>query len=76
MSIEDFRLLVSQIAKIPFALIEENSSLRDDLGIDSLQMVNLIVMVSEKFGLDLNQVNSLEDMHTVERMYHIFAKGG
>jgi len=75
MSIEDFLLLVSEIAKIPLEVIEDHSSLRNDLGIDSLQLVNLIVLASERFGMELNKINSLEDVQTVGKLYRTFSKG-
>lgn len=75
MTLEDFRQLISDIAKIPLSQIKETSSIKDDLGIDSLQLVNLIVLVAERFGMDMTQLNSLEDIRTVEKMYRIFGKG-
>jgi acyl carrier protein len=34
--------------------IDENSSIIEDIGIDSLQMINLILKVEEEFGIEID----------------------
>lgn len=34
--------------------INENSSIIEDIGIDSLQMINLILKVEEEFGIEID----------------------
>lgn len=76
MTLDDFIKMIADITHVPVSQIKKSSSIRDDLGVDSLQMVNLIILVSERFGLDLNQINSIKDIDTVEKMYRVFMKGG
>ena len=33
--------------------IDENQNLRDDLGLSSLDVINLVVMFEEEFGIDI-----------------------
>lgn len=75
MSFTEFSQLVSEISKIPLNEITEESSFRDDLAIDSLQMVNLIVEVSVRYNLDLQSVQSIEDFTSVGKMYMTLTEG-
>jgi acyl carrier protein len=72
MTVEDFKSVISEIANVPLKEIEDQSSFKDDLDVDSLQMVNLILEVSTKFGIELNKINSNDDLATVENMYTTF----
>lgn len=76
MTVDDFRKVISDIAKIPVDQIKQQSSFKDDLGIDSLMMVNLIIEVTSRFDLDLEFIKSADDMRTVEKMYLLLTKGG
>ncbi len=75
MTFDDFRHLVSELSQVPFKSIHEDASFRDDLGIDSLQMVNLIVSLTERFGLDTSKISTMEDIDTVGKMYRYLAGG-
>ncbi|MFS0687688.1 phosphopantetheine-binding protein [Sporosarcina sp. 179-K 8C2 HS] len=72
MSFEEYCQLISELSNVPVTKIERQSSFRDDLDLDSLQMVNLIVEISSRFGLDMPKIQSNEDLKTVENMYKIF----
>lgn len=72
MTFEDFQQLVSELSQVPIKSIDEDSSFRDDLGIDSLQMVNLIVRLTDRFGIDTSKINNMEDIDTVGKMYCYF----
>jgi pimeloyl-ACP methyl ester carboxylesterase/acyl carrier protein len=72
LSLEQFKKLISDIVKLPLSSIQSHSSFRDDLGIDSLQFVNVIISAAEQLRLDLNSLTSLEDIRTVEKMYFVF----
>lgn len=39
--------------KLPINKLNRNESLRDDLGIDSLTMVDIVISFEEEFGIDL-----------------------
>jgi acyl carrier protein len=64
-----FLSLVADIAKVPVHQIHADSSFRDDLGIDSLQFVNLLVQVTVEFNIELNAIQSMGDLETVGDMY-------
>ncbi|MBA2875229.1 acyl carrier protein [Thermaerobacillus caldiproteolyticus] len=74
MSFEEFRQLISEISKIPVEQINKNSSFRNDLGIDSLQMVNLLIEVAAKLKLELHMIQSRLDFQTVGGLYESFVK--
>ncbi|HEX7064515.1 MAG TPA: phosphopantetheine-binding protein [Bacillales bacterium] len=72
MNFEEFRELIAEIAGVEPGEIQEDSSFRDDLAVDSLQMVNLVLEVSGKYKLDLQQIESIDSFTTVRRMYETF----
>jgi acyl carrier protein len=69
MTLNNLRQIISKIANIPLESVCEQSSFKDDLGIDSLQMVNLILEISQEFGVELNKIKSNEDLKTVGNLY-------
>jgi acyl carrier protein len=75
MTYDDFRIWVSEATKVPLEQVHEHTSFSDELGIDSLQMVNILVACSLRFQFDLGAVASLEEMQTVGKMYHTMTKG-
>lgn len=75
MTIDEFRQMIADISKVPVKQVQEHSSLRDDLGIDSLQMVNLIVEVAQRSGIELSTIESFNDVQTVGSMYGSLIKG-
>lgn len=72
MGLDDFRKVVSEISKVPLEKVQEHSSFRDALGIDSLTMLNLIIEISERYGLELGTIQSFEDIQNVGNMYRTF----
>jgi acyl carrier protein len=75
MTLDDFRSMVSEISNIPLEKIQNHSSFQDDLGMDSLSMVNLIIEISKRFGLDLGAIQSFEDIKSVENLYRTLTGG-
>ncbi|MFC0213604.1 acyl carrier protein [Paenibacillus chartarius] len=73
MTFADFQQSLSELSRVPVYSIREDASLRDDLGIDSLQMVNLIVRLTEQFGVDIGQISDMGAIHTVGSMYCFLA---
>lgn len=69
MTFEQFRRLISATANAPLERVREDASLRDDLAIDSLQMVNLLVEVSRQCGMELSEISSIEELRTVGSLY-------
>ncbi|MDC3414983.1 phosphopantetheine-binding protein [Aquibacillus sp. 3ASR75-11] len=69
MRFDQFCTLISDIAHIPPEKIQSNSTFRDDLGIDSLQMVNLFIELSEQTGVGFDHFVKSEDIQTVGGVY-------
>ena len=74
MSLEEFRALIAEISRVPLSKVREKASLRDDLGIDSLQLVNLITVLTERLKTDFSQIQSMGDIETVEKLYKTLVK--
>ncbi|GAB7386703.1 acyl carrier protein [Bacillaceae bacterium] len=72
MTFEDFREVIAEIAHVSLDKIQETSSFRDDLGVDSLQFVNLIMEISQRFGVELSAIRHSDDIATVGNMYRTF----
>jgi acyl carrier protein len=75
MNFEQFCQLVSEISKVPVGEVKDNSSFRDNLGIDSLQMVNLFIHISEVFGVGVEVIERTDDMKTVGNLYRALNRG-
>ncbi|NHN35417.1 acyl carrier protein [Paenibacillus agricola] len=69
MTFNDFQHFISELSQVPIKSIHSDASFRDDLGIDSLQMVNLIVRLTDRFGVDISKIGTMEDIDTVGKMY-------
>ncbi|MGG1482237.1 phosphopantetheine-binding protein [Bacillus smithii] len=69
MNFEDFRKIISDISDVPLDMIHESSSFRDDLSIDSLQMVHLILELSSKYNIQFHSVQSMDQLSTVGAMF-------
>jgi acyl carrier protein len=74
MTFNDFCRFISGYTHTPVEDIKENTSFRDELGIDSLQMVNLIVVLAEKMEAELNAIRGSDDFATVGRLYQAMTK--
>jgi acyl carrier protein len=74
MTYEQYLQIVSDISHVPVDQINENDSFRDQLCIDSLKMVNLIMEISQTFGLRLESINSFEEIRTVRALYNTFIR--
>ncbi|WP_157800979.1 acyl carrier protein [Bacillus solitudinis] len=75
MTVDNLREVISEIANIPLKEIHEQSSFKDDLDIDSLQMVNLILEITTRFGIQLTSIESNEDLATVGNLYRSLLRG-
>ena len=58
--LNDLIELILNYVEIDPAEISENSSLRTDLGIDSLQMVNIILEIETKYGITIDGRDAVE----------------
>jgi acyl carrier protein len=74
MTFEEFKKVISDITRIPVDRIEKESSFRDDLDIDSLRMVNLIVVMVENYGFEIGKISNTENLKTVGSFYQTLLK--
>ncbi|OXS75759.1 acyl carrier protein [Domibacillus enclensis] len=72
MTFEAFREYIAKTVHTESKLIQKETSLCEDLGVDSLQLVNLLVEISEFFQVELGQIQSNEDLQTVGNLYQLF----
>ena len=61
------RECVAEILEAPLAEIPGDANLRQDLDVDSLQQLELVTMLEDRFGVlldadDLSEVDSIEDL--------------
>jgi acyl carrier protein len=75
MSFTEFCQLLSEISKVPVEQIHETSSFQNDLGIDSLQMVHVLVELADKLGLELHKISGHLDFRTVMGLYKSLVAG-
>lgn len=71
MSFEEFRQVIADVSKVPLDRIHKDASFRDELDVDSLQMVNLIVELTARFGLGSFNLQSDKDLETVGSLYQL-----
>jgi acyl carrier protein len=61
---EKIRQLISKKMKIDYTLIREHSNFNDDLGIDSIDSVELIMAIEKEFGVDIPD-DEIDEFQTV-----------
>jgi len=54
--IDEVKAIISKITRIDKSMIMENSSLREDLWIDSLQAIQIVVSIEEEFNIKISEV--------------------
>lgn len=64
---------VMEIAEVPKAYLLEHASLREDLGLDSLDMVELVMLCEKDFCLDL-QDHEWVRLRTYGQLQALFAE--
>ncbi|MFC4557781.1 acyl carrier protein [Virgibacillus kekensis] len=74
MQFEQFVDVISDITHLPAENITAESSFRNDLGIDSLNLVNLFIQLSEETGIGFEQLVRADDVETVGSVYKILEK--
>jgi acyl carrier protein len=57
--------LIEDIAEIPASTVTPEASLREDLGIDSLAMIEIVVAATETYGIDIPD-DDLRQLRTVQ----------
>jgi len=66
------QFLINEIEVEPDC-IYPSANLKDDLGIDSLDFVDIVVLVERNFGFKIKP-EELADVHTLEAFYHYIEK--
>ncbi|MGI5970614.1 MAG: acyl carrier protein [Oscillospiraceae bacterium] len=64
MVFEKLRQMISQQLDIDLERITEETDIYDDLGADSLDLVELLMMVEEQFNFPIDE-EVVKDLHTV-----------
>lgn len=76
MEFNEFCRAIFQIIDMELVEVSETSSFKNDLEVDSLQMVNLVIGVAEKYEIPFERfVNDSDSIQTVGGLYEV-VKGG
>jgi len=63
--VSGFSAIIEEIAGIPAVNVQPTSHFLDDLDLDSLTMVEISIVVQDKYGVELAD-SDLKDMKTVQ----------
>jgi acyl carrier protein len=74
MTFESFCSFIAANTHVPLDEITQNASFRDDLGVDSLQMVNLIVGLTDRMSVSMHAISGSHDLDTVGHLYQALIK--
>ena len=74
MDFNEYCQVVSEITHVTKEVLKEEAIFRDDLGIDSLQMVNFLVELSEKTGVSIDVFTYTDDIKTIGGVYRTLVK--
>lgn len=69
MNMSELKSYISEWTGIPEDGITESSSLRDHLDLDSLKLLNLLIMLSKKFDIPLEHLIAARDLSTIGALY-------
>jgi acyl carrier protein len=76
MKFEEFCAVLFSLLEQEPVSVSETTSLRDDLGVDSLQMVNLITDMADRFDVPFDHfIENVDKLDSVGGVYEI-VKGG
>ena len=64
MDIEKFKEFLKNNTKVDLSKVSENSSFKTDLGLDSIDLLQLVVAIEEKFNIKLDN-DKLMSINTV-----------
>ncbi len=68
---ETFVSIIAESLGIDKSLLTEEVSLRDDIGIDSLSIINFIVKIERQYNIKFN-TNLLSEARTLGAVYRLF----
>ena len=66
----EFLLRGSASGKNSFPRLSEHTDLQHDLGMDSMDIAELIVHLERKYQLDFNRVDNIPDLKTIGGIAH------
>lgn len=72
MKIEEFCQFIADFTNFPLERVHKGTSVTHDLGLDSLSYVELLLQLEDLSKIGLEQIHSLEHIHTIESLYDMF----
>jgi acyl carrier protein len=66
-TLEDVKTIIADYLDINVAKLDESSNLRDDFGIDSLNFVELVMELEEKFQIRISE-DDIDHVETVGQL--------
>ena len=74
MTLEKVKAIIADQLDIDTDKINENTSLSEDLGADSLDIVEMMMSIEEEFGIEINDDDAKEFKTIVDLIAYIDAK--
>jgi acyl carrier protein len=72
MEFNEFCNVIFEIIDLEPMEVRDTSSFKDELEIDSLQMVNLVIVIAEKFKVPFERfINGSDSIQTIGGLYSI-----
>lgn len=76
MKFDEFCIVLFSLLEQEVVPVTEETNLRDDLGVDSLQMVNLVTSMSDHFGVPFDRfIESVDKLDSVGGIFEIVKDG-
>ncbi|NJC70666.1 acyl carrier protein [Planosporangium thailandense] len=69
---EDLRATVAQVVEVDVDEIHDDTSLVDDLGVDSLMALEVVVVLEKKYGVRMTE-SELKQVTSLQRAYDLLA---
>lgn len=64
----ELKKIISEYVDIPAEQIDENMSLKGDIGVDSFGMISMLVEIEETYGVEIPEVK-LSSFQTITDLY-------
>lgn len=61
---EKVREVISQVMQVPKSMLHENTTLMEDLGVNSMELFEIIIRLEEEYDIELPQ-NAADSILTV-----------
>ena len=75
MTLDKVRAIIADQLDIDENKISENTSLSEDLGADSLDIVEMMMSIEEEFGIEINDDDAKEFKTIADLIAYIDARG-